>query len=77
MSPVLDVTAEQPPSTDRPAIQDLTPQEVVSLAEELLAYHQHFAPLFYRREQRKWAELYLRGLLTAAKIWPQNPALSL
>ncbi len=25
----------------------------------------HFAPLFYRREQRDWAAVYLRGLLTA------------
>lgn len=38
---------------------------MAALAEELVVYHQHFAPLFYRREQREWAELYLRGLLTA------------
>jgi len=46
-------------------VQELTPAEVASLAEELVAYHQHFAPLFYRREQRDWAAVYLRGLLTA------------
>ena len=46
-------------------MQELAPEEVASLAEELVAYHQHFAPLFYRREQREWAAVYLRGLLTA------------
>jgi hypothetical protein len=35
------------------------------MGEELAAYHAHFAPLFARREQRAWAEVYLRGLLTA------------
>ena len=35
------------------------------LAAELAAYHAHFAPLFKRSEQRRWAEVYLRGLLTA------------
>ncbi|MFL5654955.1 MAG: hypothetical protein ACJ8CB_12380 [Ktedonobacteraceae bacterium] len=65
MSAVLDVTTDQPPSTDRLGVQELTPEEVVSLAEELVAYHQHFAPLFYRREHKEWAQVYLRGLLTA------------
>ncbi len=40
-------------------------EEAATLAEELVAYHQHFAPLFSRREQREWAAVYLRGLLTA------------
>ncbi len=62
---MLDVTTDQPPSTDRLAVQELTPEEVVSLAEELVAYHQHFAPLFYRREHKEWAQVYLLGLLTA------------
>ena len=65
MSLVFDVTADQPPLTGRLAVQELTPEKVASLAEELVAYHQHFAPLFYRREQREWAAVYLRGLLTA------------
>jgi SRSO17 transposase len=65
MSLVFDVTADQPPPTGRLAVQELTPEEVASLAEELVVYHQHFAPLFYRREQREWAAVYLRGLLTA------------
>src|SRR5689334_21488665 len=65
MSLVLDTTSDQPPPPGQLAVQKLTPEEVTALAEELLAYHQHFAPLFYRREQREWAEIYLRGLLTA------------
>jgi SRSO17 transposase len=31
----------------------------------LATYHAHFAPFFKRSEQRDWAEVYLRGLLTA------------
>ncbi len=65
MSLVLDVTADLPPTTGRLAVQELAPEEVASLAEELVAYHQHFAPFFYRREQCEWAAVYLRGLLTA------------
>ncbi|HKF37713.1 MAG TPA: IS701 family transposase [Ktedonobacteraceae bacterium] len=65
MSLMVDVTADQPPLPGRPAVQNLASEEVAGLAEELVAYHQHFAPLFYRREQREWAAIYLRGLLTA------------
>src|SRR5260221_5644147 len=65
MSVVFDVTADQPSPTSRLTVQELAPEEVASLAEELMAYYQHFAPLFYRREQREWAAVYLRGLLTA------------
>lgn len=43
----------------------LTIADVEALAEELAAYHAHFAPLFRRSEQRAWAEVYLRGLLIA------------
>src|SRR5258708_39921585 len=65
MSLMVDVTADQSPLPGRLAVQNLASEEVASLAEELVAYHQHFAPLFYRREQREWAAVYLRGLLTA------------
>src|SRR5579885_3619875 len=65
MSLMVDVTADQSPLPGRLAVQDLAAEEVARLAEELVAYHQHFAPLFYRREQREWAAVYLRGLLTA------------
>src|SRR5260370_3437146 len=65
MSLMVDVTADQPSLPGRLAVQDLALEEVASLAEELVAYHQHFAPLFYRREQREWAAVYLHGLLKA------------
>ncbi len=65
MSPVLDVTADLPKPGALLPLRGLTPEEVAPLAEELAAYAQHFAPLFYRREQRDWAAVYLRGLLTA------------
>jgi SRSO17 transposase len=65
MSLMVDITADQPPLPGRLAVQNLASEEVACLAEELVAYHQHFAPLFYRREQREWAAIYLRGLLTA------------
>src|SRR5579863_2986723 len=65
MAFVLEVTPDQPPLPGQITVQSLTAEEVASLAEELVIYHQHFAPLFYRREQREWAEFYLRGLLTA------------
>jgi len=51
------------PETPRPQL--LTTTEVEALAEELTAYHAHFAPFFRRSEQRTWAEVYLRGLLLA------------
>jgi len=65
MSTLYDVTADLTPAVNLRAVRGLTAEEAVSLAEELTAYHQHFAPFFYRREQREWAEVYLRGLLTA------------
>ena len=65
MSLIVDVTADQPQLPGRLAVQELASEEVASFAEELVAYQQHFAPLFYRREQREWAAVYVRGLLTA------------
>jgi SRSO17 transposase len=41
----------------------LSAQDVLRLAEELQAYHQEFAGLFFRREQSHWALKYLEGLL--------------
>jgi SRSO17 transposase len=43
----------------------LEAEEVPALVEALAAYQARFAPLFERQEQRAWAALYLRGLLTA------------
>jgi len=48
-----------------PAARTLTAADLAGLVEELAVYHAHFAPLFRRPEQRVWAEVYLRGLLTA------------
>jgi len=39
--------------------------DLESVAEDLVAYHARFAPLFTRQEQRDWAAVYLRGLLVA------------
>ena len=46
---------------------DLSTEDVVHLADELLRYHDEFAGLFFRKEQRHWALRYLQGLLLAAK----------
>ena len=40
---------------ESPTPQLLTTTEVEALAEELTAYHAHFAPFFTRSEQRAWA----------------------
>jgi SRSO17 transposase len=45
-------------------VLELTPQAIDNLAEELREYHAIYSPLFQRREQREWAEKYLRGLLS-------------
>jgi hypothetical protein len=57
--PVADLTASGP------ALVSLRPEDLADVGEELAAYHARFAPLFARREQRAWAEVYLRGLLLA------------
>lgn len=41
MSFMLDVTADQPLLTGQLAVQEWTREEVASLAEELVTYHQH------------------------------------
>lgn len=52
-------------SEEGPHPRTLTVAQVEGLVEELATYHAHFAPFFQRSEQRAWAEVYLRGLLTA------------
>src|ERR671916_2527175 len=52
-----------PPPSGRPPEHTLAPRDVEALANELVAYHAHFAPLFQRSEQRKWALAYLHGQL--------------
>jgi len=63
-----DVTSEAP------LVLTLTPHDIADLADELTAYQAHFAPLFQRREQRAWADVYLRGLaccsrMSHARMW--------
>src|SRR5579884_3483438 len=53
----------KPPPSGMPPEQNLTPRDVAALADDLIAYHALFAPLFRRREQRHWALQYLRGQL--------------
>jgi SRSO17 transposase len=43
---------------------NLTPRDVRGLLDRLATYHAHFAPLFARCDQARWAEIYLRGLLS-------------
>jgi SRSO17 transposase len=58
-SPPVNLTPVAPPA------RTLTAADLDGLVEELAVYHAHFAPLFRRPEQRAWAAVYLRGLLTA------------
>src|SRR5918998_679973 len=50
-------------TSQAPVVLTLAPHALTDVADELTAYHAHFAPLFQRREQREWAALYLQGLL--------------
>jgi SRSO17 transposase len=55
--------ATQPPPSAQPPTANLGARDVAALAEELAAYHAHFAPLFARAEQRRQAAHYLTGQL--------------
>ena len=46
-----------------PPTLNLAPRDIEGLMAELEAYHALFSPLFYRTEQRHWAQKYLEGLL--------------
>lgn len=50
-----------PPPSGMPPGDSLVPLDVEELADELVAYHAIFAPLFLRREQRDWALKYNQG----------------
>jgi len=52
-----------PPQSGQPPLINLVPHDVEALADELLAYHAHFAPLGEREEQRQWALTYLHAQL--------------
>lgn len=52
-----------PPSATKPT-GNLAPRDVAQMAEALAAYHAEYATLYQRREQREYAEFYLRGQLS-------------
>lgn len=52
-----------PPSGQKPS-GNLARRDLKRLAQELAAYHGEYADLYGRREQREWAEFYLRGQLS-------------
>lgn len=58
LSPGHDLTAEVP------VARTVTVADLAAFLDELAAYHAYYAPCF-RPDQRAWAEVYLRGLLTA------------
>jgi len=63
MDIIPSAAALPPPSSGLPPTINLAPRDVAALADELLAYHAHFAPLFPRAEPRHWALTYLQGQL--------------
>jgi SRSO17 transposase len=63
MGHVIAAGSVVPPPSGRPPDHNLAPRDVAALADELVAYHAHFAPLFQRAEQRTWALAYLHGQL--------------
>ena len=63
MEITLRAPAVTPPPSARPPVGALTPDEVLALHDELLAYYAEFAPHFRRAEQRRWALKYTEGQL--------------
>jgi SRSO17 transposase len=59
--------APQAPPSGRPPSGNLAQRDLKNLAAELSQYSAAYAPLFKRREQREWAQLYLRGQLSELK----------
>ena len=57
-------TDASPPPSGRPPSGNLASREAKRLAAELSNYYAEYAPLFARREQREWAQLYMRGQLS-------------
>ena len=54
---VIEIDTTPPP-------MNLAPCDVEGLLDELKRYHQQFRPLFEREEQRRWAYVYVQGLLS-------------
>ena len=61
MRGIIMTEAVTPPPSGRPPDHNLVPRDVAALADELVAYHAAFAPLFHRSEQRRWSLAYLQG----------------
>jgi SRSO17 transposase len=57
------INKNAPPSGQKPT-GNLAPRDMKRIAEELTSYHAQYADLYRRREQREWAEFYLRGQLS-------------
>jgi SRSO17 transposase len=52
---------ETPPPSGRKPCLKLSPHQVEGFIDDLKKYHQQFAPLFRRQEQRYWALKYMEG----------------
>ena len=63
MRTIINAGPVVPPPSGRPPEVNLVPSDVEALADDLVAYHAEFAPLFRRAEQRRWALAYLHGQL--------------
>src|SRR5918998_4633729 len=63
MRTIINAGPVVPPPSGRPPEVNLVPSDVEALADDLVAYHAEFAPLFRRAEQRRWALAYLQGQL--------------
>jgi SRSO17 transposase len=53
----------KPPASGRGPSLRLSQRDVEASADELVAFHRLFQPLFQRREQRQWSAFYLCGQL--------------
>lgn len=54
----------QPPASGRKPTERLTARDIVTSADELLAFQSHFQFLFRRQEQRDWFLFYMCGQLS-------------
>lgn len=63
MNVAIERSHPKPPPSGMPPERNLAPRDIAALADELVAYHARFAPLFRRREQRHWSLQYLQGQL--------------
>ena len=56
--------SRRPPASGRKPSGRLTARDIVTSADELLAFQNHFRSLFQRREQRDWFLFYMCGQLS-------------